>query len=267
MKLIDSHCHLEKAAKAGELAGVLERAAAADVESCITVGTGLKDWELYRSIAEKHPRRVHWTVGIHPGCVEETWADEIKAIPSYFATDPLPVALGEIGLDYFHLPKFPDEAAEVRSRQMAAFRAQLELAYQLDCPVIVHSRNAFADCVRMVDESGVDWRKVVFHCFVEGPESLAILRERGGWASFTGIVSYKAKNADAVRASARTQDPARLMVETDAPYLTPEPHRGRPNEPAYVRHVAEALARELDMPLEALAELTTANTQRFFRLP
>ena len=115
----------------------------------------------------------------------------------------------------------------------------------------------------MIDRSGVDWTKVVFHCFTDGVGEMSELMRRGGWASFTGILTYK--NADNIRAAARQQGIERLMIETDAPYLTPMPHRGKPNEPAFLRHTAEYAAAEVfNVSLEVLAETTTANARRFF---
>jgi TatD DNase family protein len=141
----------------------------------------------------------------------------------------------------------------------------LELAKRLDCPVVVHSRGAFAECVEMIDASGVAWPRVVFHCFTEGPAEMAELVRRGGFGSFTGILTYK--SADAVREAAKTQGLARFMVETDAPYLTPMPHRGKPNEPAYLRHTAEFAATEVfGVSAGELAAVTTATARRFFGL-
>jgi len=260
--LIDSHCHLEKLAAGDGLAGVLARAEAAGVGELITVGTSIRDWDRYHRMAVEHRGRIHFTVGIHPCDVEEDWRDQLQALATFFATDPMPVALGEIGLDHFHLPKYPDEAAEVKARQVEAFRAQLTLAYQFGCPVVVHSRGAFQACVDLIDESGVDWRKVVFHCFTEGPEQMRVLNERGGRGSFTGIVTYA--NAEVLREAVKAQGLERVMVETDAPYLTPVPLRGKPNEPAYVRHTAECCAQLLGVPYETFAARATANTRAFF---
>ncbi len=265
MELIDTHCHLAKAHEGGQLAEVLQRAEAAGVRSMIAVGTSLKDWELYRSMAERHAGTIYWTVGIHPCSVDEGWNDELNAISTFFATSPAPVALGEIGLDHFHLPKYPDEIAEVKALQASAFRSQLQLAYQLECPVVIHSRNAFMDCVRMIDESGVDWTKVVFHCFTEGPEAMKVLLDRGGRGSFTGIVTYK--NAESIRAAAALQGLERLMIETDAPYLTPEPNRGKPNEPAFLRDTASCLAGLMGIDPTELARRTTSNARSFFGIP
>lgn len=263
---IDSHCHLDKYLARGEVEAVLQRMKEAGVNRCVTIGTSVGDWDRYYRLSREHGGTVDFTVGLHPGEVEEDWRDSLAAIPTFFATDPGPVALGEIGLDYFHLPKYPDEAVEVKKRQHAAFREQLTLAYQLECPVIIHSRSAVADCVRMIDESGVDWRRVLFHCFTEGPESLQPILERGGRASFTGILTYKNASADPIREAARLQGAERLMVETDSPYLTPEPLRGQPNEPAHVAHVGRYAADLLGMEVEELARITSANARDFYGL-
>ncbi|MDP0500561.1 MAG: TatD family hydrolase [Verrucomicrobiota bacterium JB022] len=262
--LIDSHCHFEKAAQKGNVEAWLQNAREHGVERHITIGTSLKDWPRYYKLAQDYPGVIDWTVGIHPCEVEEDWEDQFKSIASYFATDPLPVALGEIGLDHFHLPKYPDEAAEVKQRQVQAFKAQLSLAYQLDCPVVIHSRQAFHESVKLIDESGVDWRKVVFHCFSEGAEEVRILNERGGRASFTGIITYK--SAANVREAMLAQGIDRLMVETDSPYLPPEPHRGKPNEPAFVRFTAERCAELLGVDFRTLEARVEENTRAFFGL-
>lgn len=266
MELIDSHCHLNRASERGELGALLATADASGVRELIAVGTSLRDWGLYHRLAGEHLGRIHFTVGIHPTSVEEDWEDQVKALPTYFGTEPMPVALGEIGLDHFHLSKFPDEAAEEKALQLRAFRAQLGLAYELDCPVVIHSRQAFAECVAEIDASRVDWRKVVFHCFSEGPEAIAILNEKGGRGSFTGILTYKSKSVDPVRAACRQQGWDRLMLETDSPYLAPEPKRGTVNEPANTRFIAEYVAQMAGMSLEDMAKRTTANTRAFFRL-
>ena len=153
--------------------------------------------------------------------------------------------------DYFRLPKDGQEAAELKKLQESAFRQQLTLAYQFDCPVIVHSRAAFADTVRMIDESGVDWKQSIFHCFSEGPDEVRELNRRGGRASFTGILTYP--SAGAIRAAAEAQGLDRLMLETDCPYLAPQAVRGQINEPAHLAHIAEYAAKLFNVPVEELA--------------
>jgi TatD DNase family protein len=279
MPLIDSHTHLDSFARSGALPGVLQRARDAGLEAMITIGTASDDWSLYREIARENPGFVHYAVGLHPCSVEADWAGAVAQIEAFWrsgtgvppvgstghgrdARAPLPVALGETGLDRFHLPKDQAEAETIFGWQRAAFAAQLEIARRLGCALVVHSRGAFRECIEMIDASGCDWTKVVFHCFTEGEAEMAELVRRGGYGSFTGVLTYK--NADAVRAAAKAQGLARLMIETDAPYLTPMPHRGKPNEPAFVRHTAEFAATLFGVSYDELAATTTATAQKFF---
>ena len=262
--LIDSHCHLEKFHKKGELDAVLERASGEGVSRLITVGTSLEDWELYCELAASHPEQIYHTLGLHPCYVEEDWEISIERLKTIFEREPRPVALGEIGLDAYHLPKDKQQAELIYGRQRLAFKAQLAIACLRKCPVVVHSRGTFQDCIETIDGSGLDWANVVFHCFADGPEEVAALNERGGFASYTGIVTYD--KADAVRASVAKQGLERLMIETDSPYLTPVPHRGKPNQPAFVVETARKCAEVLNVSYEELARATTKNTENFFSL-
>jgi len=266
MSLIDTHTHLESFFRKGELAGALDRARAAGVDAMIAIGTSPDDWEMYCGIAREQAGFVHYSVGLHPCAVEAAWASALAQVEGFWGgAAPRPVALGEIGLDRFHLPKDAAEAEKIFGWQRAAFAGGLAIAQRLGCPVVIHSRGAFRECVEMIDASGVAWSRVVFHCFTEGEAEMAELTRRGGCGSFTGILTYK--NAEAVRAAAKAQGLARLMIETDAPYLTPMPHRGKPNEPAFVRHTAEFAARGVfGVGYEELAAVTTANARRFFGL-
>lgn len=267
MGLTDTHTHLESFARRGELPAVLARARTAGLETVVTIGTDADDWGLYRDLAAENGDFVRYTVGIHPCSVDERWPERAALLEGFWSgrDGPAPVALGETGLDRFHLPKDDPTAAErIYGWQRAAFAAQLALAKARDLPVVVHSRGAFRDCVEQVDASGVSWARVVFHCFTEGPAEMAELVRRGGYGSFTGIITYR--NADAVREAAKTQGLDRLMLETDAPYLTPLPHRGKPNEPAYLRHTAEFCAGLFGLGFEELAARTTANARGFYGL-
>lgn len=267
MGLIDTHTHLESFARRGEADAILQRARAAGLEALVTIGTDADDWGLYRELAAAHPGFVHYTAGIHPCSVDERWRERFATLASFWtgSAGPKPVGLGEIGLDRFHLPKDGAEAAaRIFAYQREAFAAGLALAKELGCAVVVHSRGAFQECVDMVDASGVDWRKVVFHCFTEGVAEMAELQRRGGWGSFTGIITYK--TAENLRQAAKVQGLERLMLETDAPYLTPVPHRGKPNEPAYLSHTADFCAELFGVSRERLAEITTANARRFYGL-
>jgi TatD DNase family protein len=265
MGLIDTHTHLDSFARNGSLPAALQRAEAAGLETMITIGTDTDDWTVYRDLAQAHPGRVHYTAGLHPCSVKADWVERTATLEAFWRGAVPPVALGETGLDRFHLPKEPAEAEQVFGWQKAAFAEQLALVKRLGCPLVVHSRGAFAECVTMIDAAGVDWSRVVFHCFTEGPAEMAELTKRGGFGSFTGIITYK--TAENVRAAALAQRLDRLMIETDAPYLTPMPHRGKPNEPAYLRHTAEYCATLFGVSLDELAARTTANARAFFRLP
>lgn len=270
--LIDTHTHLESFAHRGVLAETLARARESGIDAMVTIGTSPEDWELYRKLARENVGYVHFSVGLHPCAVDAGWQKALSTVEDFWktkdgesSTDTVrPVALGEIGLDRFHLPKNDEAAAaEVFEWQRAAFAEGLGMAKRLGCPVVIHSRGAFAECVEMIDCSGIDWTKVVFHCFTEGEAEMGELIRRGGWGSFTGIITYK--TAGSVRAAARLQGLSRLMIETDAPYLTPMPHRGKPNEPAFLRHTAAYCAREvLGVSEDELAARTTANARSFF---
>jgi TatD DNase family protein len=265
MGLIDTHTHLESFARRGELPAILQRAREAGLERMITIGTDADDWTLYRDLAAGSDGFIEYTVGIHPCSVDEKWEERFALLEGHWAGSPAPVAIGEIGLDRFHLPKDDAGAAEkMLGWQKAAFAEGLLLAKKIGCPVVVHSRGAFQECVEMIDASGVDWSRVVFHCFTEGVAEIGELTRRGGLGSFTGIITYK--TAGDIRAAAKAQGLDRLMLETDAPYLTPMPHRGKPNEPGYVKHTAEYCAPLFGVAYDELVALTTANARRFYGL-
>jgi TatD DNase family protein len=263
--MIDSHLHLDGFERRGELPGMLARAQAAGVSEFIAIGTAPDDWELYRQLAERYAGTVHHSVGLHPCSVETGWEAAVEQIAGFWDQARRPVALGECGLDRFHLPKDnPAEAERIFGLQRGAFAAQLEIARRLAVPVVVHSRGAFRESIELISASGVDWSQVVFHCFVEGVPEITELNGLGGRGSFTGILTYK--TAEPVRAALLAQGLGRVMVETDAPYLAPVPHRGKPCESAYVRFTAEAAATLLGVSWEEFDAVSTANTRKFFRL-
>ncbi len=264
MSLLDSHCHLDRFFRDGALDGALDRAQVAGVDRVVAIGTEPEDWALYRELAAARPETIAYSVGLHPNEVEENWEKNVAGLENYLAGGHAAVAVGEIGLDYFRLPKDETEAAPRKALQKAAFACQLDMAKRAGLPVVIHCRTAFGDCLRMIDESGVDWNKVIFHCFSEGPEEIRRLRERGGRASFTGIITYG--NAENVRQAALAQGMDALILETDCPYLSPEPHRGKPNEPAHLFYTAKFCADLFETDLEALACLTTRNAEAFYGL-
>lgn len=265
MTLIDTHTHLDRFARTGELPAVLARARDAGLAGMIAIGTEPEDWALYRELVSANIGFVHYAVGLHPCSVDANWRVAVDRLEAWRDVHPAPVAIGETGLDRFHLPKDdPAGAAQLFAQQQESFRAHLALARLWDLPVVVHSRGAGAECIALIDETGFDWSRVVFHCFAEGPDLMRELNRRGGRGSFTGIVTYK--NAENVRQAALVQGLDRLMVETDAPYLPPEPHRGKRNEPAYAAYTAAALAGLFGIAPDELAGTATRNARAFFRL-
>ncbi len=264
--IIDSHCHLDRFYRNGELQSIIGQAEEAGVDRMITVGTSDEDWSLYSQLHQEHCGKIDYTVGLHPCSVDEDWEKQVGQLRPYFEkASHRPVALGEIGLDYFHLPKKDLEKAErLKTWQTLALRFQLKLVREFDCPVVIHSRGAFDDCIQELDAAEINWSKVVFHCFVENAEAMATLNERGGRGSFTGIITFK--NADDVRAAALSQGLARFMVETDAPYLAPVPHRGKPCYPAYTAFTAKYCAELFGISETELARQSRSNTEAFFGL-
>ena len=242
---IDSHCHLTDARFDDDRERVLERARAGGVAEVVTVASDVADAREVATLTRTLPD-VYGTAG----AAED---GDLKAIRDLMASEARIVAVGETGLD-FHYDNSP------RDVQIAWFRRHVELAGELGAPVVVHSREADARTAEVIREVGTDVTGVL-HCFTAGMELLETGLDAGWYVSFSGIASFKSFGAeDAVRAV-----PAdRLLVETDAPYLAPVPERGKRNEPAFVRHVGEAVARILDEEPEAVARRTTANARRFY---
>lgn len=262
--MIDGHCHLDAFVRNGELDAVLERASAAGVNAFVAAGTNAEDREVYRGLAEKFPGKIFYAAGLHPTELDENFEEQLAALEAFFAAGPrpAPVAVGEIGLDGHWLPKDAAEAERVRARQREVFAWQLALAKKCALPVVVHARDAFREAVETIDASGVDWRRVVFHCFAEGADEMREIFERGGRASFTGTLTYK--NAENVRAAALAQGVGRLMLETDCPYLAPQPFRGKRNEPALLRATLDFAAGLFGVPAAFLDEKTEENARAFF---
>ena len=253
--LIDSHCHLDFPDLAGDVAGVIARAKEAGVGRMVTISTRMAAREVYRALAEAHPE-VFFTVGTHPHNAAAEPALPAAAIVA--ASDhPRCIAIGEAGLD-FHYDKSP------RDIQERVFRQHIEAARLSGLPLVIHARDADADMIRILrEESGRGRFDAVLHCFSSGAELAAAGIELGFYVSFSGILTFK--NSDEIRRIAREVVPRdRLLVETDAPYLAPAPHRGRTNEPAFVAHTAEMLARLIGETPETTARLTTANFNRLF---
>lgn len=255
--LVDSHCHLDFPEFAPDLEAVVARAGEAGVGAMLTIGTRLDRFPGVRAVAERFAN-VYCTVGVHPHEAKD-WAkdapEKVADELARLADHPKVVGFGETGLDFYyeHSP---------RADQERSFRAHIAAARDAGLPLVVHSRDADPDTLRVLRD---EYRQGPFtglmHCFSSGPELAEGALALGLYISFSGIVTFK--KADQVRAVAAKVPLDRLLVETDAPYLAPHPNRGKRNEPAFTALTAARLAEDRELPAEALAEATTAN---FFRL-
>jgi len=256
MVLIDTHCHLTFEPLADEVEVVLERSREAGVTGWITVGTSLEDSRKAVELAAHH-ENMYSTVGIHPHDAKEASEQALDELKELASTNGV-VAIGETGLDFhYNFSKQPD--------QKRVFAAHLDMAKELDLPVIIHSRNAFDETIEILDRHGAGLKGVVFHCFGGSVEQAKLLLGRGYHVSFTGVVTFK--NAQTAREAAQAVPLDRLMVETDCPYMSPEPMRKqKPNEPALMVHTARLLAQLKGMDLEEFARASTSTAQQFFDL-
>jgi len=257
--MIDTHCHLASKAFAGRVDEVVADALAAGVTRMITVGTSPVDSEACVACADRY-EQVFATVGVHPG-ESGKWQDKAAVVEPLrqLAKHPRVVALGEMGLDLYYDDPPLDQ-------QQRVLEWQLDLARELpDLPIVIHNREATQETLAVLRESGISGSRFVFHCFTGSASELDLILELGAMVSFTGIVTFN--NARSIAEAATRVPRVRIMVETDAPYLTPEPHRKvRPNEPKYVRHTAAFLAEQFEMSEQDFIELSDANAARFFRL-
>jgi TatD DNase family protein len=263
--LIDTHCHLTYGDLAAQVDDVLQRAREAGVHRVITVAEDVGDARAALALMRGRAA-VFLIAGIHPHHAAKATPDELGALADlhhgrWGAHEPLErvVAVGETGLD-FHYDFAPP------ARQEALFRSQLELARAVERPVVIHARQAEERVCEILTDYPELAGRVVFHCFSGGAELARRVLDLGGLLSFTGVVTFR--NAGIIRDAARLAPRDRILVETDAPFLTPEPMRKiRTCEPAFVVHTARCLAALRDEPLDVLATATTANAERFFNLP
>ena len=251
--LVDSHCHLDFPDFDADRDAIVERARAAGVGTMVTISTRVKKFATIRAIAERY-ERIYCSIGTHPHNAHEeldVTTDELVRI----AADEKVVAIGEAGLDY-HYDNSPREA------QREGFLRHIAAARITGLPLVIHAREADDDIGDILEaETGKGAFPFLLHCFSSGARLAERALALGGYVSFSGILTFK--RSDDVRAVAAAAPLDRLLVETDAPYLAPVPHRGQRNEPAYVRDTASVLADVRGVSLDAIAETTSQN---FFRL-
>ena len=244
----DTHCHTQEQMVETGSDELLERARAAGVGRFVVIGTDVDTSTQAIDTAARHAD-VWASVGLHPH--DATKGTHTVA---HLATAPKVVGIGECGLDY-HYENSP------RATQLTVFREHIALAKEHGLTLVVHTRDAWQDTFDVFDSEGMP-ENVIIHCFSGGPEEARGCLDRGAYLSFSGIVTFK--NAGELREAARICPADRLLVETDAPFLAPVPHRGRPNEPALVAVVGTAIADLRGVPTAEFAELTTANALRAF---
>jgi TatD DNase family protein len=248
---IDSHCHINFPELAQNIDGVLESMRQNGVDLALCVGVNLENFPQIRLLAEQH-ENIYASVGVHPD--HESDAEPTQALLVQLAQHPKVVAIGETGLDYFRLK---GDLEWQRER----FRTHIRASRECGKPLIIHTREAAHDTLRLMAEEGAKHIGGVMHCFTESLEVALAAIEMNFYISFSGIVTFK--NATAIKEVARHIPLERMLIETDSPYLAPVPFRGKLNQPAYVKHVAEEIAKLRDIPL---AEVGRATTENFYRL-
>ncbi len=250
---VDSHCHLDFPDLIAREDEVLATMAANDVRHALCISVRLEDFPRVLALAERHPQL--WaSVGVHPDNADCEEPDLARLVA--LADHPKVVAIGETGLDYYWQKDAPEWQRE-------RFRTHIRAARKCGKPLIVHTRSAADDTLRLMREEGAAEAGGVMHCFTESREVAEAALDLGFYISFSGIVTFK--NAKDLKAVAQYVPLDRLLIETDAPYLAPVPHRGKTNEPAWVVHVAEEIARLRNEPLERIEAATTENFFRLFR--
>lgn len=252
MILVDTHCHLQMKAFRHDIEKVIDNACQIGVQAIINVGFDMRSSEAAVQLSEKYPS-LYAAVGIHPHDAKTCDGTTLKVMEDFFSCKRV-VAVGEIGLDYYR-------DLSPRAAQRHAFAEQLQIARECGLPVILHVREAYEEVFAMLDDGRPE--KGVFHCFSGTAAEVRRALKLGYHISFGGSITYGRKP---VEHAVRQVPLDRLMIETDAPYLSPVPHRGKRNEPAFIRHTAERLAELREESLQTIARVSTENACSFFRM-
>ncbi|MBW6431984.1 TatD family hydrolase [Patescibacteria group bacterium] len=266
MRLVDSHCHLDFEPLSKELEAVLGRAKAVGVEKFINIGSSMRGSERSVDIAENYPN-VWATVGLHPHDAEllmdfDRTMEKIRDL----ASQDKVVAIGEIGLDYFDAENQGTVSVDVKESQKKLLLAQLEIATQKKLPIVFHVRDAWDDFFEIANSKELKANSCVLHCFT-GDEKIAKKAvDLGLYIGFTGFVTFDQPKFDHIREAAKIVPADRILVETDAPFLAPEPYRGKTNEPAYVLEVAKKISELKKLDVQDLAETTSKNAEKLFKI-
>lgn len=257
-QIVDSHCHLDRlelSKHGGSLDTALDAARKNGVSHFLCVSIDLENYPAMLALAQPYAD-VSVSVGVHPN--EQAYQEPTEDILLELAQNPKVIAIGETGLDYFRVQ------GDMRWQQ-DRFRTHIQVAKNCGKPLIIHNRDAREDTLRILEEEGAKSTGGIMHCFVEDWETAKKSIDLNFYISFSGIVTFK--NATEIQEVAQKLPLDRMLIETDSPYLAPVPYRGKPNEPAYVRHVAEHIAELRGISVEEVAKATTQNFFRLFGLP
>ncbi|MDA3808475.1 MAG: TatD family hydrolase [Thiomicrorhabdus sp.] len=260
--IVDSHCHLNilPEDKVGTVDDVITKAVELGVERILCVAINPGQWDEVLALADKYAC-VYAAIGVHPCEDKEVIVSDEELIKA--ASHPKVIAIGEVGLDYFHF----EEDALIEGAmewQHNRFKQHIRIAKQLDKPLIIHTRHSTPDCLTILESEGADTIGGIMHCFVEDLATAERAMKIGFYISFSGIVTFK--NAKEIKAVATALPLDKILVETDSPYLAPMPFRGKTNQPGYTRYVVEEIAKLKELPFEAVAKATTENFNRLFKL-
>ena len=253
--LIDSHAHLEMPEFKKDLEVVIQRAKESGVEYIFTVGTEKKDWKRALEIANSHPS-IYAILGVHPHNAKEI-DDQTYPLLKELCRNGKVKAYGEIGLDFFR-------NLSPRDIQLKRFREQIGLAKELGLPIVVHDREAHQETLEILKSEKAEECGGIIHCFSGDYEMAKVCIDMGFYISIPGSITFK--NAESFREIVKRLPLESILVETDAPFLTPEPFRGKRNEPGYVRYTAQKVAEIKKISFEMVAEVTTENALRVYRL-
>jgi TatD DNase family protein len=256
MLLIDSHTHLYAEEFNTDIQDVIDRAFAADVKYMVIPNVDNDSVEPMFSLCRKYPVNCFPTIGLHPESVKQNFQTELESMKPWLDKEKF-IAIGEIGIDLYWDKTFVNEQKE-------AFKSQLLWAKEYDLPVIIHSRNALNEIIQILNDKNFNGIKAVFHCFPGSLEQAVYLTNKGFMLGIGGVVTFKNSGIAKVVKEIPLEY---ILLETDAPYLTPVPYRGKRNESAYIKNIAEFIAQLRNCSLDDVAEATTKNAISFFKLP
>jgi len=256
--IVDSHCHLNilPEEKVGNIDEVIAKAKELGVERILCVAINPSQWHEVIGLADKYDC-VYASIGVHP-CEDKSVVVTDEQILEA-ASHPKVIAIGEVGLDYFHF-----EGEEDMSWQHERFKQHIRIAKQLDKPLIIHTRHSTPDCLTILEQEGAQQTGGIMHCFVEDLATAQRAMAIGFYISFSGIVTFK--NAKELKEVATAIPLDKMLVETDSPYLAPMPFRGKTNQPGYTHYVVQEIADLKALPFDTVANATTANFNRLFKL-